>query len=533
MNSLQDGIRRALISVSDKTGVESFASGLASLGVEIVSTGGTARLLREKGIAVKDVVEVTRFPEILDGRVKTLHPKIHGGLLGLRADASHREQMRKHEIEPIDLVAVNLYPFSSAISREGVKVSEAIENIDIGGPSMIRSAAKNFQSVAVLTDTSDYERVLEELRRTGGLCLTTRLELMRKAFDHTARYDRVIADFFSRSVEVNPENNELRTREIPRFPERLEIALTKATELRYGENPHQRGALYLTDDNETGIARAEKLQGKELSFNNILDADAAWSLVSEFSDEACVIVKHTNPCGAAIDREGTRDAAWLYEQALACDPISAFGGIIALNRPVDERAAELIAKTFYEVIAAPDFTARACALLAAKKNLRVLKAQPMSRRSGAFDFKRVSGGLLVQDRNEALLDQSQLRVVTKRQPTEDEMRALRFGWAICKHVKSNAIVYVSDHQLAGVGAGQMSRVDSVRFGAMKAVLSLKGTVLASDAFFPFRDGIDEAAKHGVIAVIQPGGSVRDEEVIASANEHGIAMVFTALRHFRH
>lgn len=533
MRSSENSIRRALISVSDKTGLESFASGLAAISVEIISTGGTARLLREKGIPVKDVSDVTGFPEILDGRVKTLHPKIHGGLLGLRSDASHRDQMRKHEIEPIDMVVVNLYPFSATIARRGVTVAEAIENIDIGGPSMIRSAAKNFQDVAVLTDASDYDRVLDELRRTSSLSLPTRLELMRKAFDHTARYDRVIAQFFAEKVGLDPDTKQLRTQEASRFPSRLDLSFEKACNLRYGENPHQRAALYFSEEHDPGIARAEKLQGKELSFNNILDADAAWSLACEFTQGACVIIKHTNPCGGAIDRDGTRDAAWLYERALACDPLSAFGGIIAINRPIDERAAGLIAKTFYEVVVAPDFSAKARELLSAKKNLRLLKAKPLSPQPGAFDVKRVSGGLLVQDCNETLLNESPLRVVTARQPTEEEMGSLRFGWTICKHVKSNAIVYVSDHQLAGVGAGQMSRVDSVKFGAMKAVLPLKGTVLASDAFFPFRDGIDEAAKHGMTAVIQPGGSVRDAEVIEAANEHGLAMVFTAVRHFRH
>ncbi len=522
-------IKRALISVTDKTGLADFAIALSQHGVEIVSTGGTAKLLRKAGLAVRDISDLTGFPEILSGRVKTLHPKVHGGLLAMRSNAEHQEQVAANAIEYIDLVVVNLYPFRQTIARADVTVEEAIENIDIGGPSMIRSAAKNFADVAVVVDPADYLAITDEMNATGGsLSRATRFKLAKRAFETTASYDAAIADFLVDSVQSDAEAASLQVARGEGLPMRLTLLARQALSLRYGENPHQRAALYVTDTKPRGIAGAEQLQGKELSFNNLIDIEAAWSLVSEFTDTAAVIIKHTNPCGAATGANA-RDA---FERAKATDPVSAFGGIIGFNQTVTADAARAVAETFFEAVIAPDYEADALTLLAAKKNLRVMRVG-QSPEGVSLDIRSLSGGLLVQDRDWGSLDQAHLRTVTERQPSDEEMRALRFAWVICKHVKSNAIVYARDGQLVGVGAGQMSRVDSVKIGAMKAQLPLVGTVLASDAFFPFRDGIDEAAAAGITAVIQPGGSVRDEEVIAAANEHGLAMVLTGMRHFKH
>lgn len=534
-------IRRALVSVSDKRGLAEFARHLVRHRIEIISTGGTARLLRDEGLAVRDVSDLTEFPEMLDGRVKTLHPRVHGGILAIRANTEHTEQMRAHGIEPIDLVVVNLYPFRETVRRPDVSMAEAIENIDIGGPSMIRSAAKNHHDVAVVVDPGDYEMVAAMLdAHEGALPQVVRYQLALTAFRHTSAYDREIARFLWSRHPENPEValGEEMARDAE-LPQEIDLTLSKVSSLRYGENPHQRAALYRFDaDREPGVATAEQLQGKELSYNNLLDSDAAWELVVELSrlpdkdaqTHACAIIKHTNPCGVGTGSSSLE----AFQKAKATDPVSAFGGIIAFTETVDEAAAREIAEMFAEVIIAPDFTPEARAVLGAKKNLRVLRMGEMPNRPRQIlEMRRVSGGLLVQDRDGRLLDEEKLSVVTTREPSKKEMRALLFAWAICKHVKSNAIVYASEGQLIGVGAGQMSRVDSVRFGALKAQLPLAGSVLASDAFFPFRDGIDEAAKSGITAVIQPGGSVRDKEVIEAANEHNLAMVFTGLRHFRH
>jgi len=538
-------ISRALISVSDKRGLVEFARKLAGRGVEIISTGGTAKLLRENGIEARDVSDLTGFPEMLDGRVKTLHPKVHGGILGVRSNQEHRAKMSEHGIEPIDLVVVNLYPFRQTIQKPDVTMEEAIENIDIGGPAMIRSAAKNHNDVAVVVDPDDYPTVADELDRLGGgLALDLRYQLAIRAFKHTADYDREIARFLASKESTQTDTLGL--------PDALEINLRRMRGLRYGENPHQRAALYkIAGSTERGVATAEQLQGKELSYNNLIDSDAAWELIAELHrmhlldarakgaaephdlPHACAIIKHTNPCGVGV----ASTPAEAFALAKATDPVSAFGGIIAFSGSVDEAAAGEIAEMFAEVIIAPDFTTGAKQVLSAKKNLRVLEmgAPIADRRSQAPDFeiRRISGGALVQDRDAELLDEEEFEIVSDRKPTQLELRALSFAWAVCKHVKSNAIVYAAENQLIGVGAGQMSRVDSVRIGAMKAQLPLVGCVLASDAFFPFRDGVDEAAKHRVTAVIQPGGSVRDKEVIEAANEHNLAMVFTGMRHFRH
>jgi len=524
-------ITRALISVSDKTGLVDFARRLGSNSIEIISTGGTARTLREAGLEVREVSELTGFPEILGGRVKTLHPKVHGGLLAIRDDAEHQQQVQANGIQYIDMVVVNLYPFRETVAREDVTVEDAIENIDIGGPSMIRSAAKNFNDVVVVVDPSDYAAVADEMESSAGqVSQATRFRLARRAFETTSQYDAAISDFLEGSVALDPANERLRVERPAGLPAQFTFLARKATDLRYGENPHQRAALYVTSNSGGGIAAAEKLQGKELSFNNLIDLDAAWSLVSEFPDTACAIIKHTNPCGAAI----AADPREAFEKARATDPVSAFGGIIGLNRTVTEAAARAIGETFFEAIAAPDYEPGALEVLASKKNLRVMRVHPSPTRAASYDLRVISdNGLLIQDRDHGVLDDAKLRVVTERQPTDEEMRALRFAWIVAKHVKSNAIVYAREGQLVGVGAGQMSRVDSVKLGAMKAQLPLAGCVVASDAFFPFRDGVDEAARVGITAVIQPGGSVRDEEVIAAANEHKLAMVFTGMRHFKH
>jgi len=524
-------IKRALVSVSNKTGLVEFARRLSQHSIEIISTGGTAKTLKEAGLDVRDVSDLTGFPEILGGRVKTLHPKVHGGLLAIRDDKDHQRQVEENSIQYIDMVVVNLYPFRETVARDEVTVEEAIENIDIGGPSMIRSAAKNFNDVVVIVDPSDYDEVAAEMDSGGGqVSLASRFRLARRAFEATSQYDAAISDFLESAVALDPNTDELRVEKTGDLPERFTVFAKKAAALRYGENPHQRAALYLASTSEGGIAGAEKLQGKELSFNNLIDLEAAWSLVSEFDDTACTIIKHTNPCGAAIAAD-PRDA---FEKARATDPVSAFGGIIGFNRTVTEDAARAIGETFFEAIAAPDYEPAALAVLASKKNLRVMRVRAAADRANVFDLRVISdNGLLVQDRDRGVIDDSKLRVVTERQPTDEEMRALRFAWIVAKHVKSNAIVYAREGQLVGVGAGQMSRVDSVKLGAMKAQLPLTGCVVASDAFFPFRDGVDEAARVGITAVIQPGGSVRDEEVIAAANEHKLAMVLTGMRHFKH
>jgi phosphoribosylaminoimidazolecarboxamide formyltransferase/IMP cyclohydrolase len=533
-------ISRALISVSDKTGLVEFARTLTRLGIEVISTGGTSRLMREAGLPCRDVSEVTGFPEMLDGRVKTLHPRIHGGILGIRSNDQHQNQMRDHKIEPIDLVVVNLYPFVKTVRQPAVSLAEAIENIDIGGPAMIRSAAKNHDDVAVIVDPNDYVRIGSLLEsQNGALPLSVRYELARKAFEHTANYDLEIARFLETRAD---------SQAVADMPKHIQLSLEKRASLRYGENPHQRAALYREiRSEEQGIGTAEQLQGKELSYNNLIDSDAAWELIldlrraqeldarargavgSPSMPHACAIIKHTNPCGVAI----AATALEAFEKARSTDPVSAFGGIIAFSEPVDEAAATPVADMFAEVVIAPAFTPEAIRLLNTRRNLRVLRVEPAGQSAGAFQFRKISGGILVQEQDRDLLEDERLEIATDRKPTQSELRALRFAWLIAKHVKSNAIVYASENQLVGVGAGQMSRVDSVKLGAMKAQLPLTGTVIASDAFFPFRDGIDEAARHGVTAVIQPGGSVRDKEVIEAANEHGLAMVMTAMRHFRH
>lgn len=507
-------IRRALISVSDKTGITNFARALGRFDVEIISTGGTARTLRDAGIAVRDISELTGFPEMMDGRVKTLHPRVHGGLLAIRDNPEHVAALQQHGIQPIDLVVVNLYPFAETIKREGVTREEAIEQIDIGGPAMVRSAAKNARDVAVVVAAAQYSEVINELNEhDGALSLDTRNRLAQKAFEQTAQYDLMVSSYLAGS------NGPL--------PESLTWTMKKIGDLRYGENPHQKAALYRTSAG-SGIANAEVLSGKEMSFNNYVDAEAAWQLVCDFDKTACAIIKHTNPAGVGLGVTPVE----AYQKALATDPVSAFGGIVAFNCNVDAAAAQEVTKIFTEVVIAFDYDREALELLRSKKNLRVIRMSSTEQSSGV-ELKQIGGGMLVQTRDDHKLSRSELNVVTKRQPSEAELRALLFGWIVCKHTKSNAIVYARADQTVGVGAGQMSRVDSVKIGAMRARLPVAGSVLASDAFFPFRDGIDEAARHGITAVIQPGGSVRDDEVIAAANEHGLAMVFTGVRHFKH
>jgi len=519
-------IQRALLSVTDKAGIAEFARRLTKLGVELVSTGGTAKLLRESGLAVREVSELTGFPEMLDGRVKTLHPKVHGGILCVRGNAEHMKSVSEHAIPAIDMVVVNLYAFSKTASKPGVTFEELIENIDIGGPAMVRSAAKNFQDVAIVTAPADYDSIASEMEAGGGaLSLSTRWNLARKAFSMTAAYDTAIANALDRIPEavhgaITPASGK------DTFPPSLRIHYTKSSDLRYGENPHQRAALYVDPEQKSGVANGKQLQGKELSYNNIVDMQAAWDLAQEFQKPSCAIIKHTNPCGVATGKD-LHDA---YLRALEADPISAFGGVIGLNGPVDKVTAQEISAIFVEVIAAPSFTEEAKEVLAAKKNLRLVEviAAPPSP-----VFKQVSGGMLAQDPDARQLTPAECKTVTKRAPTDAEMRALLFAWSVCKHVKSNAIVYARDGQSVGIGAGQMSRVDACKLGALKATLPLKGTVAASDAFFPFADGVEEIAKHGVTAIISPGGSVKDDEVIAAANSLGLAMVFTGVRHFRH
>jgi len=507
-------IERALLSVTDKTGIVEFARALTSLGVEILSTGGTFRVLKEGGIApLREVAEVTQFPEMLDGRVKTIHPRIAGGILAIRSKPEHMQAIAEHGIPRIDMVVVSLYEFEKVAAKRDASLEELIENIDIGGPTMIRAAAKNWQDVAVITSVADYAAVVEELRAQGSLSEETHWKLAKKAFATTAAYDRAVS---ARLAEIPPTGDPL--------PATLDIRAPRTLALRYGENPHQSAALYA--NGKGGIAGAEQLHGKELSYNNLVDLDAAWQLIQEFDRPASAIIKHTNPCGCA---EGST-LAESYRRAFDADPISAYGGVLAFNRALDKETATEIAKTFVEAIAAPDFSADALNVLTTKRNLRLLRVvvEPT-----ILVVKSISGGYLAQTPDAHILSREETRVVTARIPTEEEWVALEFGWKVSKHVKSNAIVYANAGQAISAGAGQMSRVDSVKVGAMKAVLPLKGSIVASDAYFPFPDGVEEAAKHGITAVIQPGGSVNDNDVIAAADNLGLAMVFTGVRHFRH
>ncbi|MBT7272608.1 MAG: bifunctional phosphoribosylaminoimidazolecarboxamide formyltransferase/IMP cyclohydrolase [Nitrospina sp.] len=515
-------VKRALISVSDKTGILEFAQKLQALDVEILSTGGTSNLLIKHGIPVKQVSDYTGFPEMMDGRIKTLHPKVHGGILGRRDIKGHKKSMDEHGIDPIDLVVVNLYPFESTIAREGCLLADAIENIDIGGPAMIRSAAKNFNDVAVVVCSKDYSIVIEEIEGCGGVVTQkTRMRLSRDAYSHTARYDSLISDYLSGQLEDKED-----------FPPTLQIPFEKIQTLRYGENPHQLAAFYRDPDaTSQDIASSQKIQGKELSFNNIIDLEAAWQLAKDFEAGSAVIIKHTNPSGVAVGDNQQE----IFIKARETDPISAFGGVIGFNRKVDADTAEEILKNFVEAVIAPDYDEEALKLFSGKKNIRVMKMleETSIGRGRVFDLKRVGGGLLVQDKDTISHNPATLKVVTKKQPNTKEMSDLLFAWVVAKHVKSNAIVYARGAETLGIGAGQMSRVDSSRLAVEKAHQTLKGSVMASDAFFPFRDSIDTAAKSGIAAIIQPGGSIRDEEVIQAADEHGMSMVFTSIRHFKH
>ncbi|ARU89979.1 bifunctional phosphoribosylaminoimidazolecarboxamide formyltransferase/IMP cyclohydrolase [Pseudomonas sp. M30-35] len=526
-------VRRALISVSDKTGILEFARELVALNVEILSTGGTYKLLKDNGVAAVEVADYTGFPEMMDGRVKTLHPKIHGGILGRRAIDG--DVMAQHGIKPIDLVAVNLYPFEATVAKPDCDLADAIENIDIGGPTMVRSAAKNHKDVAIVVNTGDYASVIESLK-AGGMSYAQRFDLALKAFEHTAAYDGMIANYLG-TIEQSAEK--LSTEDRGAFPRTFNSQFIKTQEMRYGENPHQSAAFYVeAKKGEASIASAVQLQGKELSYNNVADTDAALECVKSFVKPACVIVKHANPCGVAVvpeDEGGIRKA---YDLAYATDTESAFGGIIAFNRELDgETAKAIVERQFVEVIIAPRISAAAREVVAAKANVRLLECGEWpAERSAGWDFKRVNGGLLVQSRDIGMITADDLKIVTQRAPSEQEIHDLIFAWKVAKFVKSNAIVYAKNRQTVGVGAGQMSRVNSARIAGIKAEhagLPVPGAVMASDAFFPFRDGIDNAAKAGITAVIQPGGSMRDNEVIAAADEAGIAMVFTGMRHFRH
>ena len=518
-------VSRALISVSDKNGVVDFARALNALGVELLSTGGTFRLLQENNIAVTEVSDYTGFPEMMDGRVKTLHPKVHGGILGRRG--TDDAVMAEHAIKPIDMVIVNLYPFAATVADPNCTLPNAIENIDIGGPTMVRSAAKNHKDVAIVVNSSDYATVLEEMQANEGqLDYSTRYALMVKAFEHTAGYDGMIANHFGARDTDNNERD---------FSDTFNVQYFKTQEMRYGENPHQKAAFYSeANPTEASVATAKQLQGKELSFNNIADTDAALECVKQFDQPACVIVKHANPCGVSVGV----DIGTAYDLAFATDPESAFGGIIAFNRKLDAKTAEAICeKQFVEVIIAPAVSADALAVVATKKNVRLLECGTWgNQRPQDFDYKRVNGGLLIQDRDNGMIIEQDLKVVSKRVPTDTEMTDMLFAWKVAKMVKSNAIIYAKNNQTIGVGAGQMSRINSARIAGIKAEhagLEVVGAVMASDAFFPFRDGIDNAGKAGISCIIQPGGSMRDDEVIAAANEHGMAMVYTGMRHFRH
>ncbi|MEA1936074.1 MAG: bifunctional phosphoribosylaminoimidazolecarboxamide formyltransferase/IMP cyclohydrolase [Thermodesulfobacteriota bacterium] len=521
---MQNEIKRVLISVTDKKGIVDFARKLTEFGVEILSTGGTADQIRKSGIDVTDVSDYTGFPEMMDGRLKTLHPRIHGGLLALRDNEEHTKAAKEQGIDFIDMLVINLYKFEDTVAKEDCTIEDAVENIDIGGPAMLRAAAKNYRFVTVVTDPESYPEILKEMNETGGkISENTNFALSVKTFQLTARYDAAISNYLGR---ISPEG------EKREFPDTFTIQFTRAQDLRYGENPHQKATFYGEEDMSiSAISNAKQLQGKELSYNNIMDGDAAWNMVSDFDLPTVVVMKHSNPCGAATSDSEIIAA---YKKAMETDPLSAFGGIVAFNKKVDKKTAEEIVKTFLEVIIAPGFDKDAMEILNTKKNMRVLEIPYSSEKQDAgYDFRRVAGGLLVQDRDTELTDIKNAQVVTKRVPSEEEYQALDFAWRVVKHVKSNAIVYATKDQIVGVGAGQMSRVDSVKIAMMKANLPTKGTVLASDAFFPFRDGVDMAAEAGVTAIVQPGGSIRDEESIKAADEHGIAMIFTGTRHFRH
>jgi phosphoribosylaminoimidazolecarboxamide formyltransferase/IMP cyclohydrolase len=545
-------IKRALLSVSDKTGLAEFATTLSNLGVELISTGGTAKFLRENGLEVIDVSTVTGFPEMMDGRVKTLHPKIHGAFLALRDNTEHVASMNEHGIEPIDLVVINLYPFEQTIAKEGVSLEKAVENIDIGGPAMIRSASKNWRDVAVVTDPTNYSEITDELTaNSGSLSLETRQRLATLAYTRTANYDLAISRYLSAQTSLGPTvadgdlsvSSAVASGLTPKNPSETEfpagvlIELAKVRDLRYGENPHQKAALYITGE-RGGIANAEQLHGKEMSFNNYVDAEAAWNLVQDFDELAVAIIKHTNPSGVGVG--ATNEEA--YRRALSTDPVSAFGGIVALNKKVDAAVAVSVNEVFTEVVIAPEFDSDALEVFRTKKNLRVLSvpsaaaAGLTSESDAALEYKQISAGMLVQEKDIYKITRNDLKIVSEKQPSEEEIKAMLLAWRVCKHVKSNAIVIANQDQTIGVGSGQMNRVDSVRIAAMRAErfnLPVKGSVLASDAFFPFRDNVDEAAKLGASAIIQPGGSMRDEESIQAANEHGVSMVFTGFRHFKH
>ena len=545
-------IKRALISVSDKTGIVEFASELTRYGVSIISTGGTAQALRESGIDVTEVADITGFPEMMDGRVKTLHPKIHGALLALRDNEEHVASMKSHEIVPIDLVVINLYPFEQTIENTGVELAEAVEQIDIGGPAMIRSASKNWRDVAVVTDLKLYPAVLTELEENdGALSLETRQRLAALAYTRTSYYDLAISGYLAEQLShddlaylepLNPfgklsfieldEDSADHGGDVSEetLSGSISIELAKVTDLRYGENPHQKAALYDSGE-EGGIANARQLHGKEMSFNNFVDAEAAWRIASDFDELAVAIIKHTNPSGVGLGRNNLE----AHQRALATDPVSAFGGIVAMNKKADAEVATAINKVFTEVVIAPDYDEDALAIFRKKKNLRVLKVA-LGAAVDPLEYRQISGGFLVQNQDMMSITESDLNVVSERKPNEKEVQAMMLAWKVCKHVKSNAIVFANDIQTVGVGAGQMNRVDSVRIAAMRAAkteLPLEGTALASDAFFPFRDNVDEAAKFGISTIIQPGGSMRDNESIEAANEHGISMVFTGYRHFKH
>jgi phosphoribosylaminoimidazolecarboxamide formyltransferase/IMP cyclohydrolase len=521
----QNLIKRALISVTDKTGIVEFARELQMFGVEILSTGGTAAQMRSGGVDVIDVSDYTGFPEMMDGRLKTLHPKIHGGLLALRDKEEHLDALKKHGIGLIDMVVINLYRFEDTVAKPGCTLEEAIENIDIGGPTMLRAASKNYRFVSVVTDPADYGKIIAAMKESGGrISEAVNFELAKKTFQLTARYDGAISNHLGLITAGVEEKRE--------FPDTFTVQFSRAQDLRYGENPHQKAAFYRENDPKiSALSNARQLQGKELSYNNIMDGDAAWQVVSDFALPGAVIIKHANPCGAATS-EGNMAEAFL--KALACDPVSAFGGIVAFNRPIDAKTAEELTKTFFEVIIAPAFSADAARILGTKQNVRVLEIPAVcDRRSSGYDFRRVMGGLLLQGRDLSEYDIKSASVATRRPPTEIEYQALDFAWRIVKHVKSNAIVFTTSDQLVGLGAGQTSRVDSVKLAIMKAVIPTAGCVVGSDAFFPFRDGIDIAAKAGVTAIVQPGGSMKDDEAIQAANEHNIAMLFTGMRHFKH
>jgi phosphoribosylaminoimidazolecarboxamide formyltransferase/IMP cyclohydrolase len=515
--------------VSDKTGIVEFARALSAQGVEVLSTGGTFKLLTENGIAATEVSDYTGHPEIMDGRVKTLHPKVHGGILGRRGQ--DEGVMEENNISAIDMVVVNLYPFAQTVAKEGCTLEDAIENIDIGGPTMVRAAAKNHKDVTIVVNASDYDRVIAEMQANeGSTTYRTRFDLAIAAYEHTAQYDGMIANYFGKMVPDYTEEAAVETK----FPRTINMQFTKKQDMRYGENSHQDAAFYVENNlEEASVATAKQLQGKALSYNNIADTDAALECVKEFDKPACVIVKHANPCGVAVDE--TILAA--YDRAFKTDPTSAFGGIIAFNRELDADTAEaIVARQFVEVIIAPSVSSEAAQIVAAKQNVRLLECGQWSSKTTQADIKRVNGGILVQDRDQGMVEMGDLKVVSKRQPTEQELKDLMFCWKVAKFVKSNAIVYAKDGMTIGVGAGQMSRVYSAKIAGIKAAdenLEVKGSVMASDAFFPFRDGIDAAAEAGITAVIQPGGSMRDEEVIAAADEAGMAMVFTGMRHFRH